>query len=94
MNTLEEKILKAINSEKSVDYAFDGEDEVGYDTLDAEAAAQSCTTIAIDFAKSFAEYTNKSDIVFIHKKDKWFNVFDNKTSYTSDQLIELYIQSL
>ena len=86
MNKLQEQIRKAIISEKSVDHPFDEED--------TEAASELCTTIAIDFAKSFAEYTNKSDIVFIPKKDKWFNVFDNKTSYTTDQLIELYIQSL
>jgi len=81
MNTLEEQILTEIHK-----YA--------YYPVNEEEVAKSCTTIAIDFAKSFAEYTNKSDIVFIPKKDKWFNVFDNKTSYTSGQLIELYIQSI
>jgi len=98
MNKLQEQIRKAIISEKSVGHPFDEED--------TEAASELCTTIAIDFAKGFSEWLQLNRwFCYDQSEKKWHYTFEGGTaisnaSYeknykkTTDQLIELYIQSL
>ena len=55
--------------------------------------SESCTTIAIEFAVSFLVWATLKGIIKDSKKEYWY-CESNGLYYTTEQLIENYLQTL
>jgi len=84
MNTLEEKFSDAIyNAEQD------------YEEYKFEVGAKSCTAIAIDFAKGFGEWVSSNGWLKMKDKSEWVKIGGHGMPMsTTDQLINLYIESI
>ena len=89
MNTLEEKFKPLVNC---IDDGMSNMTSIYYDIDTVNENAKSCTTIAIEFAKGFAEWlprnivTAEDGYYFLHLKDL--------EEISVEKLMETYLQTL
>jgi len=82
MNKLKEQIITEVQKN-------------AYYPVNIENAAESCTAIAIDFAKGFGEWMSSNGWLKMKDKSEWVKIGGHGMPMsTTDQLITLYIESL
>ena len=64
-----------------------------FDSNGTSSGASDCYKIALEYIAGFAEWTSRSEWLFIRKANFWISVKDD-ISLSTDQLIDKYLEHL